>query len=448
MKANDYIFRNLIFTLSLMLIAITGYSQGTLQTPMGQTVYVENGSDDAYWLALWEADGAKRISDNKWDAVRKGPATSHYNCHSFAWYVTEGGGTTNRWMKQNLDNGNSNLSKYWTNDAYSSTSYVADHEKIFYSTGDHSAITTATTGKVRSKWGCLPLYEHSVDSCPYDHGALIYYTLKTPSISNSTAVFCSNTQRTLSNGYVANALWSYDWNAAGLLNQVSGDFSPNYIVSSNSSNGYGTINLTVTSPSGITATTQKNIGVNMPLSEDLSYNLYTTGGTPVSYMCPNTHYHLYLTNNSSCSLSNYTWSVPSAWSINYTSGNMISVYTNSTPGGRVEVSATTGCSVYTVVKTDYLYSGYCGGYFAISLSPNPSNGETLLSIEPTSEDVVFDENAEWGVEIFDQMQVLKEQKIKMKGKEVKIQTTGWKAGIYIVRVNYKDEYLQGKLVVQ
>jgi len=121
----------------------------------------------------------------------------------------------------------------------------------------------------------------------------------------------------------------------------------------------------------------------MPLSEDLPYSLYTSGGTPVSYMCPNTHYHIYLTNNSNCSLSNYTWSVPSTWSINYTLDNMIS----------------------------------------------------------------FDENAEWGVEIFDQMQVLKEQKIKLKGKELKIQTTGWKAGIYIVRVKYKDEYLQGKLVV-
>lgn len=131
MRTNKNIINNLIFTLFLMLTAITANSQGTLQTPMGQTVYVENGSDDAYWLAFWEADGAQRIFDNKWDAVRKGPATSHYNCHSFAWYVNEGGGTTNRWMKQNLDNGNPNLSKYWSNDAYTSTSYVADHEKSF-----------------------------------------------------------------------------------------------------------------------------------------------------------------------------------------------------------------------------------------------------------------------------------------------------------------------------
>lgn len=447
MKAKIYIFKNLIFILVLMLSVITANSQGTVQTPMGQTVSVQNGGDTSGWIAIWEAAGAQEITNNGWDAVRIGAATSNYNCHSFAWYVTEGGNTTNKWMNQNLDDGSPNLSKYWTNDAYTSTANVIDHEKIFYSTGDHSAITTATTGKVKSKWGTWPLYEHSTAQCPYNSGALIYNTLKSLSISNSTAVFCSNTQRTLNNGFTASN-WNYNWSANGNLYEVSGDFSPNYIVSSNSSPGYGTIDLTVTSPSGMTAFVQKGIGVIMPYYGDLTYSLYTTGGTPVSYMCANTNYQIFLNNNSGCSLSNYTWSVPAAWSINYTSGNMISVYTNSLPGGMVETSATTCCGVYTKVKTGYFASGYCGGSYAMSLSPNPSNGAVTLSIEPTSEDVVFDENAEWGVEIFDQMQGLKEQKTKMKGKECKIQTTGWKAGIYIVRVNYKDEYLQGKLLVQ
>lgn len=446
MEPNNYIFRNLIFTLFLMLTAITANSQGSIQTPMGQTVSVGNNWDTPPLVAAWESAAAQWIIDNTSDAQWKGPATSNYNCHSYAWNVVEGGSSSDKWLNQLVD-GNPNLSKYWTNDAYTSTQYVADHEKVFYGAGDHSAVTTATTGKVWSKWGWWGLYEHSTAQCPFSSSSLTYYTLKSPSISNSSGVICNSTQRTLNNGYTASN-WSYDWNAAGYLNQVSGDFTPNYTVSGTSGNGYGYVYLTVTSPSGLTASTQKNIGVNMPLSEDLSYSLYTTGGILVSYMCANTHYHIYLNNNSGCSLSNYTWSVPAAWSINYTSANMISVYTNSLPGGMVEVNATTCCGVYTKVKTGYLASGYCGGSYAMSLSPNPSNGETTLSIEPTSEDVVFDENAEWGVEIFDQMQGLKEQKTKMKGKECKIQTTGWTAGIYIVRVNYKDEYLQGKLLVQ
>jgi hypothetical protein len=154
---------------------------------MGQTVYLENNWDTPSLIAGWEAYAAQEIINNNWDAVRIGPATSNYNCHSYAWNVTEGGSSTDAWLSATY-NGNQNLPKYWTNDAYTSTSYVADHEKIFFSADDHSAVTTATTGKVRSKWGSWPLYEHSTAQCPYNSSALVYYTLKSPSINNATGV--------------------------------------------------------------------------------------------------------------------------------------------------------------------------------------------------------------------------------------------------------------------
>ncbi|MDP2338359.1 MAG: hypothetical protein Q8N05_18290 [Bacteroidota bacterium] len=260
------------------------------------------------------------------------------------------------------------------------------------------------------------MFRHHKDDCPYDPQDLHFYNLSNPSIIGSSGVLCNGSQRTYNTAYIASG-WSYDWNVSGSLNQVSGDGTPNYTFSGTSSIGYGTIFLTVTSPSGLTASAQKSIGVNMPYYEDLSLSLYTSGGTPVSYMCPNTTYHIYLTNNDgSCSLSNYSWSVPSEWTIFYTWQNMISINTNSSPGARIEVNANTCCGINANVFIGYLGSGYCGGSYALSLSPNPTNGEVTLAIEPTSADVVFDENAEWEVEIFDQMQVLKEQKTKLKGK--------------------------------
>lgn len=449
MKANNYIFRNLIFIPFFMLSVITANSQGTRQTPMGQTIAVINNWDTSGWIAIWEAAGAQEVINNGWDAVRIGPATSNYNCHSYAWNVTEAGSSANSWINQNTDDGNPNLSKYWTNDAYTSTSYVADHEKIFYgTTPDHSAITTATAGKVKSKWGPWPLYEHSTAQCPFNAGSLTYYTLKSLSISNASGVLCNNIQRTLNNGFTASN-WSYDWNAIGYLNQVSGDGTPNYTVSGTSSLGYGTLFLNVTSPSGLTASTQKNIGVNVPLASDMYLDLYTSGGTKVSFLCPNTTYHIYLMDNDgSCSLSNYSWSIPSAWNLYYQYQNMISINTNSSPGARIEVNANTCCVNNATVFTGYISGGYCGSSFTLNVFPNPTTGgETTLAIEPASEAVVFDENAEWEVEIFDQMQVLKKQKTKLKGKEFKIQTTGWKIGIYIIGVKYKDEYLQTKFIV-
>lgn len=120
MKAKNT-FRSLIFIFALMLMTTTAKSQGSTHTPMGQTVYLENNLDSSYWLQYWEASGAQEISNNGWDAVRIGAATSNYNCHSYAWSVVEGGPNTDAWMYQTV-NGNPNLSKYWTNDAYISTS--------------------------------------------------------------------------------------------------------------------------------------------------------------------------------------------------------------------------------------------------------------------------------------------------------------------------------------
>lgn len=461
-----------IISLIFLLISINTYAQpaGTINTPKGNSVeYFNYPLGDT---AFYRIQGDTLIANNHWDATRLAPASGIYNCHAFAWHVSEGGSEC--WISATDDglidfyNHNitptdipSNLNEYWSNNGgYHNSSNKAVKAKAYYGSQwywdsqygfwnnlkDHSAIVDTNMDYFVSKWGKLPKYKHKIADCPYVSTSLSYYILDNPTISGSSGVLCNGSQRTYNTASMPSG-WSYDWNVSGYLNQVSGDGTTNYTVSGTSGIGYGYVYLTVTSPSGVTASSQISVGVNKPKSEDLSYSLYTTGGTPVSYMCANTHYHIFLNNNSGCSLSNYTWSVPAAWSINYTYNNMISVYTNSLPGGMVEVNATTCCGVYTKVKTGYLASGYCGGFFAMSLSPNPSNGETTLSIEPTSEDVVFDENAEWEVEIFDQVQGLKEQTTKLKGKELQIKTTGWKTGIYFVRVKYKDEYLQGKLVV-
>jgi hypothetical protein len=84
----------------------------------------------------------------------------------------------------------------------------------------------------------------------------------------------------------------------------------------------------------------------------------------------------------------------------------------------------------------------------ILLTPNPTTSETTLSIESDSEEILFDETTEWDLEIYDQTQSLKEKKTIRQGKSTKIQTAGWKEGVYAVRVKYKDEILLGKLVVK
>jgi hypothetical protein len=74
--------------------------------------------------------------------------------------------------------------------------------------------------------------------------------------------------------------------------------------------------------------------------------------------------------------------------------------------------------------------------------------ETILKIECVSAEETFDENEAWDLEIYDLVQNLKEKKTKLKGNENKIQTAGWKVGVYFVRIKYKDEILTNQLVVK
>ena len=104
-------------------------------------------------------------------------------------------------------------------------------------------------------------------------------------------------------------------------------------------------------------------------------------------------------------------------------------------------------------KTFYAVS--CGGYMLV-LSPNPTAGETTLSIENMDEkaqlkrvsEPVVDEDAAWQLEVYDFQKNLKLKKDKIKGTSTTIKTNGWEKGIYIVRATYKDQVLTGKLAVE
>jgi hypothetical protein len=81
-------------------------------------------------------------------------------------------------------------------------------------------------------------------------------------------------------------------------------------------------------------------------------------------------------------------------------------------------------------------------------TPNPANGETTLTIESKSKENIFDETVGWDLEVYSESQILKTKQTSLRGRNTRIQTNGWKDGVYIVRVNYKGEVLTGKLVVK
>ncbi|MGC9385146.1 MAG: hypothetical protein ACP5D6_11155, partial [Kosmotogaceae bacterium] len=114
-------------------------------------------------------------------------ATNTYNCHGYAWHISEGG--DNVCLEGNVPYVNKG----------SFTSYVdtfyLEHAKIAYpDTTDHSAIATDHQDTLISKWGNLPLFKHHIKDCPYNPDtlpALTYYWIAPPEISDSPDRLCT-----------------------------------------------------------------------------------------------------------------------------------------------------------------------------------------------------------------------------------------------------------------
>lgn len=105
-------------------------------------------------------------------------STATYNCHSYAWRMSEGGDT--RWIDGSLfgqptldgtvNSYSDNIEAYWTDGLYAPTTF-SKKDKIYYYRGDHSATVSSVTGKYESKWGCGPLMRHSPTDCPSIYNA-------------------------------------------------------------------------------------------------------------------------------------------------------------------------------------------------------------------------------------------------------------------------------------
>lgn len=124
----------------------------TLYTPNGSTVeafmnYEMSSQEITYYTNLYRNTYPQ--------AEVLANASSTYNCHSYAWNLSEGGSTI-CWLNQTPD-----LHKYWDDYSYFETT-ESNAEKIFYYSGDHSAIKSKTViGKYESKWGPMPLMRHA-----------------------------------------------------------------------------------------------------------------------------------------------------------------------------------------------------------------------------------------------------------------------------------------------
>ncbi len=154
---------NTITTGSTSAITLTTTFGRTVTGLVGLTEYTasEKLSLDSYYSVFYPS------------ATLLASSSRLYNCHSYAWNMSEGGVTC--WIngsnisQPNLDGtvsaNDDNIAQYWYDGLYSMT-IGRKAEKIYYYRGDHSAIRSNVSGKYESKWGAGPLMRHSPTNCP------------------------------------------------------------------------------------------------------------------------------------------------------------------------------------------------------------------------------------------------------------------------------------------
>jgi hypothetical protein len=377
-----------------------------------------------------------------------------YNCHAYAYHVSEGGNrvwinnvTTDDYCDASLSH---NIDQYWEDACIIQVASESDAEKVHYYRGDHSAIRLSS-GMYQSKWGNGPVVSHAaadVDYCDPVVSRRYYSSFKVDALNSH--VCYGNTATFTTPDYVnCTYYWTYNTN---LLDYVSGQGTKTFVVEPKTLSSQGEawvkLELTIDLNPDVTREITKTVWVGKPQIYAYGNHIVDINtGMPVYDLCYGTHNEVEAVYPSDVGITDWDWQVLYGQVYPYgMQDQYATIYPNDYQSFMLEIRACNACG-YSDWAHMYTNVVDCGRFLLV-FTPNPTTGETTLSIESESQEKTFDKNTEWEMEIYNQSQLLKEKKTSLRGQSTKIQTQGWKEGVYIVRVKYKDEILQGKLIVK
>ncbi len=420
-----YIFI-LLSVLLLNTTTISGQTQVTRYTPNGSPVRAYN--------AITEMSSADKIN---WSnhvstyyplATELNPhsATRSYNCHAYAWHISEGG--DNVWIGY-YSGQETDEDIYWTDGSYIEQSNEMGAEKISYYADNHSAIQTSTQGIYKSKWGEGPLMSHSRAYGPsvYNMNYRKYYKSNSqPYISGPNTVCTSNTLFTLQEASPSSVSWQVSSNV-----QLVSSNNSNATIRSKYANSTST-GWIKASFDGLVIT--KDFGVNGDVDEipmSVTVNLVNNYLTiTIHDGSGQTPYYLYLNNVYKLSTNSRTITFP--------------YYQSS---GRVKIKNRNSCD--TGWNYAY-YTGYFGGsgYYSYTISPNPVSD--ILTLErkddlklANANNLKTDEKSRYELYNYNQILVSKGQINNL----AKIDVSGFKSGIYVLLIITEGVYESHRLII-
>jgi hypothetical protein len=338
----------------------------TIFTPKNESINATTYTDVSDWVTYWEALGTWYVTSNGWDATREGPATHEYNCHGYAWHVSEN--SPHCWINYN------ELSKYWTGlQSYVQVSTNAIGRKIRFTNDDHSAIT-APSGYVRSKWARLPLYRHLINHCPYISTGLSYYELF-PNLTGSVNLLCLNGQRSFNTNITNMSGATFSWTPGPFITEVSGSGTSQYTIKG-IGNGYSSVGLQINTPSGFSWLDTKYFYAGKPVLSNQKvdgYNYYTG-----YQICPGNHWLAVTVTGEGAS--NTAWTVPQgiAYFVGYNELDFTFPFSWSSIA--FSATSTNGCGT-TSNTSYYLTKKTYGCPYGMTLSPNPASDYVTITIE-------------------------------------------------------------------
>ncbi|MFO7852071.1 MAG: T9SS type A sorting domain-containing protein [Bacteroidota bacterium] len=460
---NKYITIPILFFIwGIMPIFGQDYQSTTVQTPKDVTVdalqfkywiYEDYDVEEiAYWNDWWTNGYNCRILAN---------STKYYNCHGYAWHNIEGrmGQSDLRWINDVDIYGAPiyNVTKYYlgANKSYEETESVVNHLRVSYFPRDHSAVTTEDQDSVISKWANGPLVKHTLAQCPFYQNSQIKYYKLFPGIDGSSSELCVNQERTFtSNTSITGSTYSWTRNTS-LLDYVSGAGTTDYRVKAKSNDGEGWVRLEITTPSGEVATTSKKyVWVNKPYVNPASIQFECADGP--GYLCTN-----FFGNEFS-----FTFDYPyNYFNIKLTNLSETQTYDQFTiydtwgtidcfpPEGTYlfHVRGNNDCGTATNWNKKEVEYVDCGmrGLFSLDIYPNPSTEQATITIVSNENMNAVTNNVDdaWQLEVYTQGQLLKLNIPAIIDNKYVLNTSGWKPGMYFIRVYYKDEVLWGTLIV-
>ncbi len=315
----------------------------------------------------------------------------------------------------------------------SSGSPLFDHNKrVIATTSFINSPDYICTPDLESYHGKLSYFWSSISSYldPCNTGAAFINSIKTTTALSSivgNSVICEEGTTYQLNHVLGDATVTWEVSPTNLFDTpTSGTGSnPTLYANNNSTNGLGQLKFFI----GCTTVT-KNVWVGDPITPEITGNPFVD--------CT---YSLFTDAN----MQSVTWSVYGPLQIvGPNQGYKCTVQGTGTGMGWVYATASNDCN--PSVRDEFMVQVSCG--LLLIFTPNPTSGETIVSIETDSQETTFDETAPWDLEVYSETQLLKTKQTNLRGQSAKIQTAGWQEGIYIVRVNYNDEILTGKLMVK